>query len=234
MRFLALIGLAVATPAAAEVKASGEGGFAVEATRVVPATPAETYAALGRIGSWWNPSHSYSGKAENLSLQLRSGGCFCEKLADGGSVEHLRVVSARPGTLLRLTGGLGPLQGEGVNGSLTYALKPVAGGTEVSQTYVVGGFIRSGAVKLAPMVDAMLAETLSRFESSLRDKVGKARDQADPACAGLSANYVMLPAIAAPGLSRAWGTPDTDAGGTSRGRSRACRSQWFHRGRKAP
>jgi hypothetical protein len=45
-------------------------------------------------------------------------------LKDGGSVEHLQVVYAAPGQGLRLRGALGPLQTEGVDGTLSWALKP--------------------------------------------------------------------------------------------------------------
>jgi hypothetical protein len=74
----------------------------------------------------------------------RSSGCFCERLKDGGSVQHLQVVYAAPGEGLRLRGALGPLQTEGVDGTLSWTLKPVEGGTSLTQSYVVGGYIRSG------------------------------------------------------------------------------------------
>ena len=167
--------LVAAAPAAAEVKSSGPGGFEVEASVRVAATPAETYLMLGRIGEWWNPQHSYSGKAANLRLGLKTGDCFCERLDDGGSVEHARVVQARPGQLLRLQGGLGPLQGEGVSGSLSWQLKPAAGGgTELTQTYVVGGFIRGGAERFAAPVDAVMTEQLQRLGKRLVEPGAKA------------------------------------------------------------
>ena len=57
-----------------------------------------------------------------LEEELKAGGCLCEKIpAEGGSVEHLRIVFARPGRLLRAQGGLGPLQGEAVVGTLTWS-----------------------------------------------------------------------------------------------------------------
>jgi uncharacterized protein YndB with AHSA1/START domain len=152
--------------ALAEVKSATAAGFEVEAKVTVPAPPAEAYAGLGRIGAWWNPEHSYSGKAANLRLEPRAGGCFCETMDGGGSIEHLRVVYAQPGQILRLQGGLGPFQAEAAAGTLTWTLKQVAGGTEVTQSYVVGGYVRSGADKLAPIVDAVMAEALSRYQAS--------------------------------------------------------------------
>jgi hypothetical protein len=88
----------------------------------------------------------------------------------------MRVVQARPGKLLRLQGGLGPLQGEAVIGTLTFSLKAVPGGTEITQNYIVGGFIRHGADKLAGPVDQVLAEQLSGLARLLGDKGAASRD----------------------------------------------------------
>lgn len=168
MKKLVLFAAALAaSPAAAEVKSATPDGFEVESRVTVPASPAEAYAALGRIGEWWNPAHTYSGKATNLRLDLKAGGCFCETTEGGGTIEHLRVVYAQPGIMLRLQGGLGPLQAEGVAGTLTWTLKPVAGGTEIVQSYVVGGYVRGGAEKLASPVDQVMREQLERYRSRL-------------------------------------------------------------------
>lgn len=164
----ALLAIIAALPASAEVKTVSPAGFEVESKAVVPASPAETYNMLGSIGDWWNPAHSYSGKSGNLRLEPRAGGCFCETTDGGGSVEHMRVVFAQPGSMLRLQGGLGPLQGEGAIGTLTWQLKPSGSGTEIVQTYISGGFVRGGADKLAPLVDQVLAEQLSRLGQRLR------------------------------------------------------------------
>ena len=168
IRFAWLAGLAAAAPAAAEVKSVGAEGFEVEARAVVTATPEETYAMLGRPGLWWDKEHTYSGDAANMRLALKVGGCFCEKIPDThGAIEHMRVVYVRPGVTLRLQGGLGPLQEEGTAGTLTWSLKPVPGGTEIVQTYVVGGYIRGGAEKLAPLVDMVMTRQLVGLQQRL-------------------------------------------------------------------
>jgi hypothetical protein len=164
---LLLIAAAAASPAAAEVKSATPAGFAVESRVVVAAAPAEAYAQIVRIGEWWDAAHSYSGKAANLSLDARPGGCFCERLADGGGVEHMRVVNARPGVELRLQGGLGPLQAEAVTGTLSWSLRAVGGGTEIVQRYVVGGYVAGGADRIAPAVDQVLAGQLLRLQQKL-------------------------------------------------------------------
>lgn len=163
----ALLG-AVASPAIAEVKSATPAGFEVESKIVAPVAPAEAYAALTRIGAWWDSAHTYSGKAANMTLDARPGGCFCEAIPDGsGAIEHMRVVYARPGATLRLQGGLGPLQAEAVAGTLTWSLKAVSGGTEVSQNYIVGGYVRGGADKMAPIVDQVLSQQLTRLGAHL-------------------------------------------------------------------
>ena len=170
MRFGILLAASImlAAPAAAEVLSSTPAGFAVEARVVVPVAPSEAYAALGRIGRWWNSEHTYSGDAANMRLEPRVGGCFCEAIpADGGEIEHGRVIYARPGQTLRVQGGLGPLQSEGVLGTLTWQLRAVDSGTEISQTYVAGGYMRGGFEAAAPLVDQVMAAQLEGLRRHL-------------------------------------------------------------------
>ncbi len=159
-----------AAPAGAEVRSVTAAGFEVESRVTVSVPPAEAYAALARIDRWWPDGHSWSGDAANMSLEPRAGGCFCEALPDeGGSVEHGRVVFARPGAMLRLRGALGPLQGEAVTGTLTWTLAPAeGGGTEIVMSYIVGGYIRGpGAAGFAPIVDRVMAQQLDGLRAYL-------------------------------------------------------------------
>src|SRR6267154_1266310 len=131
----------------------------------VNAAVAKVYDVLvGQVGSWWNPEHTYSHDAKNLSIDPRPGGCFCEKLPNGGGVEHLRVVYVAPPEVLRLSGGLGPLQGSGVAGSMTWKLTGDGDHTRVQLSYSVGGFIVGGFDKIAPAVESMLNEQLNRLK----------------------------------------------------------------------
>ena len=75
----------------------------------------------------------------------------------------MRVVYAERGRVLRLSGGLGPLQAEAANGTLTMFLKPVEGGTRIMWEYVVGGYMRTKPAVIAPAVDAVLAQQLGRL-----------------------------------------------------------------------
>jgi len=164
------LSMLAASPLAAKVVIATPAGFAVSTTIAVPTSPDETYKALTKPGLWWDVAHSYSRQSANLTIDPVAGGCFCEKLADGGFVEHARVVFAWPGRLLRLRGALGPLGGEGVDGALSWELKPSGSGTEIVQTYAVGGYLRFGMEKMAPLVDGMLEGQAAHLKAYLDAK----------------------------------------------------------------
>jgi uncharacterized protein YndB with AHSA1/START domain len=162
--------LAVAGPAAAEVKSVAPSGFEVASTATISAPADKVYAAFGEIARWWDPAHTFSRDAANLSIELRAGSCFCERLKNGGSVQHMQVVYSAPGAGLRLRGALGPLQPEGVDGALSWTLKQADGGTSVTQSYVVGGYIRGGIEQWAPRVDRVLDQQLQRLKNFVEGK----------------------------------------------------------------
>jgi hypothetical protein len=160
---LAAVLATIAGVARAEVTAEADAGFTTRNVVEVAARADKVFAALGQVGRWWNPAHSYSGKAENLTLELKPGGCFCEALP-GGGVRHATVAMVMPPSTLRLDGALGPLQAEGVSGALTFELKPKGESVEVVQTYRVGGGAPGLSKAYAAIVDQVLAEQLTRFE----------------------------------------------------------------------
>lgn len=171
MRTAALIATLLTTPALADVKSSSDAGLEVSHTVTVAASPAEAYAALGRIGEWWSSAHTYSGDARNMSLPLRVGGCFCEKLPkSGGEVEHGRVTFAQPGEMLRLSAALGPIHQEAAMGTLTWMIKAEGSGARITQSYIVGGYVRGGAWRYAPPIDGVMTEALNRLQSHLSKK----------------------------------------------------------------
>jgi hypothetical protein len=79
----------------------------------------------------------------------------------------MRVIHVAPGRMLRLSGGLGPLQGEAAHGTLTITLAPTAGGTSIKFTYVVGGYMRMKPAQLAPAVDSVLGAQLAGLAARL-------------------------------------------------------------------
>jgi uncharacterized protein YndB with AHSA1/START domain len=159
----AVAALLGAGPALAEVKSTWEAGIRLESTVTIAAPPDRVYAALGDIGKWWDSEHTYTGDAANMTIALEPGACFCERFAQGGGVKHGEVVLAWPGQFLRIHGALGPLQDEGPAGALTFTLKAVEGGTQVTQTYNVGG-LRPEMVASAPLFDQVIGGQLTRFK----------------------------------------------------------------------
>ena len=158
--------LAVASPVAAEVVDSAANGFTLKSTFLLKATPADVYQKfVHNIGDWWNPEHTFSGSAHNLSIDDRATGCFCEKLPDNGSVRHLEVVTAAPGKKLVLTGGLGPMQPLAVAGAMTILFSPADGGTKIEMTYAVSGYLANGMNAWAAPADGMLKEQFTRFKN---------------------------------------------------------------------
>ncbi|MBX3480398.1 MAG: SRPBCC domain-containing protein [Caulobacter sp.] len=153
----------VGSPVTAEVKSAGDGRLVLQNSAVIADTPDKVYAALGRIGQWWDPAHSYSGKAGAMTIELKPGACFCEALPDGG-VKHGEVVMVMPERTLRIMGAFGPLQATGATGALTFEMKPrLDGGTEVVQTYQVSG-LDPAMTQAAPGIDAVIGGQLARLK----------------------------------------------------------------------
>ena len=155
----------VGNDAWAEVREIRNDAFTIESIVTTTASPAEVYRALGTVSEWWDPEHTWSGSSKNLSLQLQAGGCFCEQLADGGSLQHGRVIYAQPGVILRLDAPLGPLQDMPVTGVLTFKLAPEGAGTRITMTYRVAGGLTMESAKLAPIVDGVMGVQLGRLKS---------------------------------------------------------------------
>jgi uncharacterized protein YndB with AHSA1/START domain len=155
---------ALAPETRAEVVDAQANGFQVKRTAVLNASADKVYAALSQPSQWWNKEHTWSGSAANLSLAPMAGGCFCEKLPNGGSVMHMTVVYAQPGQGLRLSGALGPLQMSGATGHLGWTLAEKDGKTTLTQTYGVGGYMTGGLDKIAPVVDQVLGEQFDRLK----------------------------------------------------------------------
>src|SRR5258707_4308428 len=108
---LAILFAFLAASLRGEVIESTAAGFLVRNTVAINAPPAKVYAALtDGVGGWWDPAHTYSHDARNLSLDAKPGGCFCERLPDGGGVQHMSVIYASHGKLLLLTGSIESLQ----------------------------------------------------------------------------------------------------------------------------
>jgi uncharacterized protein YndB with AHSA1/START domain len=160
-----LILVMLAGPPAQSAPQVTANGFLVKLEANINAPAAKVYEAMvGQVGSWWNPEHTYSHDAKNLSIDPHPEGCFCEKLPNGGGIEHLRVIYVSPPQVVRFSGALGPLQASGVAGSMTWKLTSGTENTRIQLSYSVGGFIDGGFEKIAPAVEAMLQEQLDRLK----------------------------------------------------------------------
>jgi len=161
----AVLALALATAANAEILDSQANGLTVRETRVIAAPVGKVWEALVQPAAWWSSDHTYSHDARNLSLEPRAGGEWRETLPGGGSARHMVVVYVAPPSTLRLEGALGPLQAMGVIGHLTFTLKDQSGATLITETYDAGGHAPDGLDKLATPVDGVLDAQLGRLKS---------------------------------------------------------------------
>ena len=202
--------LGAAAPVSAEVVEKTGSGFVSHLGVEVSASPAEVWKSLIAPNLWWNKAHTYSGDAANLYLDAQAGGCFCEKLPLGkdaptgarpGSAEHMRVIHAAPGRVLRLSGGLGPLQSEPAGGVLTITLKPTVSGTRILWEYVVGGHMRYKIDEIAPAVDKVMAGQLASLALHIDPKLAAApgaADAEDAPAEGADEKAATAPKAAAP------------------------------------
>jgi len=156
----------LALPVAVHADASGVSatGFTVTFTREVNAPPEKLWAAITQVGSWWSSEHTWSGKASNMSIDLRAGGCWCENW-DGGSVLHGTVAMVQTGRMLRFYTNLGPLQDRATSGVLTLAQGAAKDKTALKVIYRIAGPADAGLVELAPAVDRVLGEQVKRLVS---------------------------------------------------------------------
>lgn len=182
----ALGAAAVSAPLQAKVISEGNGAFVTRDSAVVEADLRATWLTLISPGEWWDDAHTWSGDAANMSLTPQGGGCFCERIPAkdtkntiglDGSVQHMVVLNATPDLVLRMRGGLGPLQSEPVDGVLTIALSKTDKGTLIVFEYVVGGFMRFETPTISKAVDGVMSQQLSH----LADKLGRVDKPEQPA-----------------------------------------------------
>ncbi|MDP3494938.1 MAG: hypothetical protein Q8R82_17635 [Hyphomonadaceae bacterium] len=153
-------------PAAADVTGKAPDGLVIQVKAEVALDRDAAWARLLDIASWWNGSHTYSGNAENMSIDATAGGCWCE-MWSGGEVEHGRVVSVMPRDIIRLDAPLGPLQEMGVSSALTFTLSDgsSAAKTVITVDLKVSGSSLSGLDQLGAVIDGVITEQVTRYAS---------------------------------------------------------------------
>ncbi len=173
LRYVGAFGLSIfaVVPVKAEVTSSAAEGFEIKLGVSVPASPELVYKQFLKVDEWWSPEHTWWGKAENLSLEPRAGGCFCEVEGDK-SVLHMTVAFVSPNREIRLLGGLGPLQQMGLHGVLTFKFIPVSDNeTRIVQIYRVTGYDPNGLEGLAPIVDQVQALQMNRLRDRFKSNL---------------------------------------------------------------
>lgn len=164
MKAIAVAALLLGAPATAEVVHSDNHGFEVSESVIVHATADQALTAFTQVANWWIADHTYSGNTANLSLDARPGGCLCERFPGGGGIEHLHVTYYEPGKYLIMTGALGPLLHEAVNGVMNVHVDPDPAGTRLTIDYRTSGFANGGGEKFAAMVDHMLGDSIQHYQ----------------------------------------------------------------------
>ncbi|WP_417623177.1 SRPBCC family protein [Parasphingorhabdus sp.] len=177
LAFRTILGMAALcsmTGAQAEVTNTADNGFTVQHQTVISGDTEAVWKAMIAPSQYWSADHSWTGNAENFYLVPQAGGCFCELIrttsvenikSSDGSIQHMRVIYAHNNRMLRLSGALGPLQGEAVIGTLTMLLQPQGDATVVRFTYKVGGYMEFPIDEIAPAVDGVIGEQLMRLSA---------------------------------------------------------------------
>lgn len=162
--FLYALAATAASPAMAEVVETRPNGFTVQYDATVAEAPGVLFDRFGHPELWWSAEHTWFGSAANLSMDMRAGGCWCEKTPDGtDEVEHMRVFFVAKDKVIRLKGLLGPLANNAGNGVMSISFVEKDGQTQVRLIYDVEGHLTPAAEQLAPLVDGVLGAQFSRF-----------------------------------------------------------------------
>ena len=166
-RLLLAAALSLAAGAAsAEVTNRSDAGFSLSYERAVAASDEGILAAIASPAAWWSDSHTYSGSASNISVDLRPGGCWCEALP-GGGVKHAEAVLVWPEQrMVRFDAPFGPLQSIGADAVLTMTWAEAADGPArtLKWSFVVTG---PGAGAMAEAIDGVMSEQFGRLAAHL-------------------------------------------------------------------
>lgn len=163
LRFIpALVAATAVQSSWSDVLESSETHYRLSQVAKSDSPPAAVWERLVHPERWWNPAHSYSGEAENLSLEPIAGGLWREDW-DSGSVAHGRVLQVREGELLRMEAPFGPLQGLGAYVVWTITIAAEGSGSRVSFDEVASAPPGSALDQLAGAVDAVKTEAIDRL-----------------------------------------------------------------------
>lgn len=159
-----------AAPAGSEVVSASANAFHVRHSEPLVASKAEAWDLLRQPALWWNGEHSYSLDAANFYIDLKPGGCFCERMPDGGFVEHMRVLSYSPGEEIVLEGMLGPLRTIPATGVLVFKLEGEGRNARIHSDFKVVGFPDGDGAMWAQAVDGVIGEQMKRLRARAASK----------------------------------------------------------------
>ncbi|NMH58586.1 SRPBCC family protein [Alteromonas ponticola] len=158
-----LIISAVILPVKANVLHVDNAGFIIENEIVTTHSAKKVWHALiNDVDKWWPKDHSWWNGT--FTIAPSAGGCFCEKKGKQ-QAQHMQVTFVDPARMLRMTGGLGPLQGMGVYGALNWQFESVDNGTKVTLTYYAQGYRPEGFADFAPVVAKVQHQQLNALKS---------------------------------------------------------------------
>lgn len=169
---VSIFAVSCAASAGAEVVEAAPDHYTLRHEAVSDLSPSDAWSRLVDPARWWHPDHTYSGRAEALTLELKAGGLWREDW-DGGSVAHGDVLMVQTGKVLRLDAPFGPLQGMGVTVVWTITLTPEGQGTRIVFEEVASGTAASGLDAIAPAVDGVKSVAISRLAGDMGDPVEK-------------------------------------------------------------
>ena len=164
---LGILLLLIAPFIGAEVVSKADTGFNLKMTAEVPVSPSVAYQQFLNVDQWWVANHTWHGSAENLSIEPKAGGCFCEISGDN-EVLHMLVTFVKPNAEIKMVGGLGPLQMMGIHGGMSWRFEALDNGhTRIIQTYNVTGYAPGGLSDIADIVDAVQTGQLNALAARL-------------------------------------------------------------------
>ena len=145
--------------AAAEIISRSEDAFTLRFAVGLEVPREDVIDAVREVPAWWDPAHSYTGDAANLSLAFQPGGCWCERMADGTDFRHGSVVAIDPDRV-RFDAPLGPLNGRATRADLTFSAGPDNRGTLAAVEFAVEG---PGVGAFADAVHGVMQQAWTRY-----------------------------------------------------------------------
>ncbi len=157
-----IAGYLLSSNASADIISSSKTHFELRHEAASSLAPDALWERLIQPAIWWHPDHTYSGDANNLSLEAKVGGLWREDW-DGGSVAHGTVMFIQPGKTLRMQAPFGPLQGLGAYAVWTITISANDEGSKVVFDEVASGPSSADLEELAMAVNYVKQEAILRL-----------------------------------------------------------------------